>query len=244
MAWREMTPMTGFDASSSERYNGPVLLQATLERGPEGAVELVERRIRVFLDAIDAGFFFPGRRLPSVPVELRAAGTSVQARLQVEDLPVTALDVLGGMLADCQQHEVFFHAARAVLAQRELDLLRERGVRPAAPEELPFEVEFPEDMGGNEALLVEIEFAQPVPPELRQGLLETLALWDALTLAYPNDPDEAVDVSGAQAMFNDPRTIHYQEWIWDKADAEAWDLIVNLCCAWHEKLPIVRLHFE
>jgi hypothetical protein len=244
MAWREMTPMTGFDASSSERYNGPVLLQATLERGPEGAVELVERRIRVFLDAIDAGFFFPGRRLPSVPVELRAAGTSVQARLQVEDLPLTALDVLGGMLADCQQHEVFFHAARAVLAQRELDLLRERGVRPAAPEEPPFEVEFPEDMGGNEALLVEIEFAQPVPPELRQGLLETLALWDALTLAYPNDPDEAVDVSGAQAMFNDPRTIHYQEWIWDKADAEAWDLIVNLCCAWHEKLPIVRLHFE
>jgi hypothetical protein len=244
MAWREMTPMTGFDASSSERYNGPVLLQATLERGPEGAVELVERRIRVFLDAIDAGFFFPGRRLPSVPVELRAAGTSVQARLQVEDLPLTALDVLGGMLADCQQHEVFFHAARAVLAQRELDLLRERGVRPAAPEEPPFEVEFPEDMGGNEALLVEIEFAQPVPPELRQGLLETLALWDALTLAYPNDPDEAVDVSGAQAMFNDPRTIHYQEWIWDKADAEAWDLIVNLCCAWHAKLPIVRLHFE
>lgn len=244
MAWREMTPMTGFDASSSERYNGPVLLQATLERGPEGAVELVERRIRVFLDAIDAGFFFPGRRLPSVPVELRAAGTSVQARLQVEDLPVTALDVLGGMLADCQQHEVFFHAARAVLGRRELDLLRERGVRPAAPEEPPFEVEFPEDMGGNEALLVEIEFAQPVPPELRQGLLETLALWDALTLAYPNDPDEAVDVSGAQAMFNDPRTIHYQEWIWDKADAEAWDLIVNLCCAWHAKLPIVRLHFE
>ena len=244
MAWREMTPMTGFDASSSERYNGPVLLQATLERGPEGAVELVERRIRVFLDAIDAGFFFPGRRLLLVPVELRAAGTSVQARLQVEDLPVTALDVLGGMLADCLQHEVFFHAARAVLAQRELDLLRERGVRPAAPEEPPFEVEFPEDMGGNEALLVEIEFAQPVPPELRQGLLETLALWDALTLAYPNDPDEAVDVSGAQAMFNDPRTIHYQEWIWDKADAEAWDLIVNLCCAWHAKLPIVRLHFE
>jgi len=244
MAWREMTPMTGFDASSSERYSGPVLLQATLERGPEGAVELVERRIRVFLDAIDAGFFFPGRRLPLVPVELRAAGTSVQARLQVEDLPVTALDVLGGMLADCQQHEVFFHAARAVLAQRELDLLRERGVRPAAPEEPPFEVEFPEDMGGNEALLVEIEFAQPVPPELQQGLLETLALWDALTLAYPNGPDEAVEVSGAQAMFNDPRTIHYHEWIWDKADADAWDLIVNLCCAWHEKLPIVRLHFE
>ncbi|WP_426391311.1 hypothetical protein [Variovorax sp. R-27] len=236
--------MTGFDVSSSERYSGPVLLRATLERGPEGSVELVERRIRVFLDAVDAGFFFPGRRLPSAPVELRAAGASVQAWLQVEELPVTALDVLGGMLADCRQHEVHFHAARAVLGQRELDLLSERGVRPAAPEEPPFEVEFPDDMGGNYALLVEIEFAQPVQPEVGQGLLETLALWDALTLAYPNDPDEAVEVSGAQAMFNDPRTIHYHEWIWDNADAEAWDLIINLCCAWHETLPIVRLHFE
>jgi hypothetical protein len=236
--------MTGFDVSSSERYSGRVLLQAALEHGPEGSIGLLERRIRVFLDAVDAGFFFPGRRLSSAPVELRAVGMSVQAQLQVEDLPVTALDVLGGMLADCRQHEVLFHAARAVLGQRELDLLRETGVRPAAPEEPPFEVEFPEDMGGNEALLVEIEFAQPVPPELQQGLLETLALWDALTLAYPNGPDEAVEVSGAQAMFNDPRTIHYHEWIWDKADADAWDLIVNLCCAWHEKLPIVRLHFE
>jgi hypothetical protein len=236
--------MTGFDVSSSERYSGAVLLQATLEHGPEGALELVERRIRVFLAAVDAGYFFPGRRLPSVPAELRAAGMPVQARLHVEDFPVTALDVLGGMLADCLQHEVFLGAARALLGERELDLLRERGVRPAAPEEPPFEVEFPEEMGGNYALLVEIEFAQPVPPELRQGLLETLALWDALTLAYPNEPDEAVEVSGAQAMFNDPRTIHYHEWIWDKADAEAWDLIVNLCCAWHEKLPIVRVHFE
>lgn len=236
--------MTGFDVSSSERYSGRVLLQAALEHGPEGSIGLLERRIRVFLDAVDAGFFFPGRRLSSAPVELRAVGMSVQAQLQVEDLPVTALDVLGGMLADCRQHEVLFHAARAVLGQRELDLLRETGVRPAAPEEPPFEVEFPQDMGGNYALLVEIEFAQPVPPEARQGLLETLALWDALTLAYPNGPDEAVEVSGAQAMFNDPRTIHYHEWVWDKADADAWDLIVNLCCAWHEKLPIVRLHFE
>jgi hypothetical protein len=236
--------MTGFDASSSERYSGPVLIQAMLERGPEGSIGLVERRIRVFLDAVDAGFFFPGRRLPSVPPELRVVGMTLQARLQVEDLPVAALDVLGGMLADCRQHEVFFHAAHAVLGQRELDLLSERGVRPAAPENPPFEVEFPANMGGNYALLVEIEFAQPVQPEVGQGLLETLALWDALTLAYPNDPDEAVEVSGAQAMFNDPRTIHYHEWIWDGADAKAWDLIINLCCAWHETLPIVRLHFE
>ena len=240
--------MTGFDVSSTERYSGPVLFQATLEHVPEGKGEgegeIVERRIRVFLDAVDAGFFFPGRRLPSMPVELHVAGTSVAARLQVEDLPVTALDVLGGMLADCRQHDVLVHSAYAMLGQRKFDLLSESGVRPAAPEEPPFEVEFPEDMGGNYALLVEIEFAQPVPPELQQRLLDTLALWDVLTLAYPNDPDEPVEVSGAQAMFNDPRTIHYHEWIWEGADAEAWDLIVNLCCAWHETLPIVRLHFE
>jgi hypothetical protein len=236
--------MTGFDVSSSERHSGPVLLRVTLEPGPEGSAELVQRRMQIFLDALEAGFFFPARRPSSAPVQLRAVGTSVQAQLQVYDLPVAALSVLGGMLADCRHQDVQFHEARAVLGSRELDLLRESGVRPEAPESPPFEVEFPEDMAGNYALLVEIEFAQPVPPDVGQRLLATLALWDVLTLAYPFDPDDPVEVSGAQAMFNDPRTIHYQEWIWDNANAGAWDLIVNLCCAWHETLPIVRLHFE
>lgn len=236
--------MTGFTDSSSERYSGPVLLQVMLEHSPEGSVGLVERRMRVFLDAIDAGFFFPGRRLPSMPAGLHAAGTSVQAQLHVEDFPVTALNVLGGMLADCRHHEVAFHSAYAMLDGREHDLMSERGLRPTAMPQPPFAVEFPEDMSGNYALLVEIEFAQPVQTEVRQGLLETLALWDTLTLAYPNDTDEPVEVSGAQAMFNDPRTIHYQEWVWDNANAGAWNLIINLCCAWHETLPILRLHFE
>jgi len=215
-----------------------------LERGPEGSVELVERRMRVFLDAVDAGFFFPGRRVSPVPAELRVVGTSVEARLQVEGLPVAALHVLGGMLSDCRQHEVVFRTARAVLDLREQDLLDDSGLRPTAAQAPPFEVEFPRDMAGNYALLVEIEFAQPVAPEVGQGLLGTLSLWDALTLAYRIDEDEPVEVSGAQAMFNDPRTIHYHEWVWDNADVEAWDLIVNLCCAWHQTLPIVRLHFE
>lgn len=236
--------MSGFDVSSSERHSGPVLLQVTLKRGPEGAAEFVQRRVQIFLDALEAGFFFPGRRSSSAPVELRAVGASVQAQVQVYDLPVAALTVLGGMLVDCRHHDVQIDDARAVLGSRELDLLHESGVRPEALESPPFEVEFPDDMGGNYALLVEIEFARPVQPDVGQRLLATLALWDTLTLAYPLDPDDSVEVSGAQAMFNDPRTIHYQEWIWDNADAEAWDLIVNLCCAWHETLPIVRLHFE
>jgi hypothetical protein len=180
----------------------------------------------------------------SVPVELRVVGASVQGLLVVDDLPVTALAVLGGMLADGRHHDVPIQVARAVLAQREFDLMAERGVRPEAPNEPPFEVEFPEDMGGNAALLVEIEFAQSVPPEVRPQLLATLALWDELTRAYPVDADLPVEAGGAQAMFNDPRTIHYYEWVWDNADAEAWDLIVNLCCVWHKRWPILRLHFE
>ncbi|MGJ3703001.1 hypothetical protein [Variovorax sp. AFSI2.2] len=236
--------MTGFDVSSSERYSGPIAIDVAVAEGPEGAIELVERRIRVFLKAVGAGYFFPGRLRHPVRVEVRTSTASVHARLEVDDIAIAAFAVLGGMLADCHHHEIFFRSAHAVLGRDGLDLMTESGLRPAAVPQLPFVVEFPEDMGGNYALLVEIEFAQPVPPEARQGLLETLALWDALTLAYPSDPDEAVEVSGAQAMFNDPRTIHYHEWIWDNADAEAWDLIVNLCCAWHETLPIVRLHFE
>ena len=236
--------MTGFDVSSSERHSGPLLLRVTLERGPEGSTELVQRCMHVFLDALEAGFFFPGRRPFSAPLALQAVGTSVNVQLEVFDLPLAALFVLGGMLVDCRHHDVRFHDAHVVVGSRKIDLLHASGVRPKAQEFLPFAVEFPKDLAGNDALLVEIEFAQPVPVDVRQRLLDTLALWDVLTLAYPSDPDDPVEVSGAQAMFNDPRTIHYQEWIWANADAGAWDLIVNLCCAWHERWPIVRLHFE
>lgn len=236
--------MTGFAVSSSERYAGAVVVEVAVAAGPEGAIELVQRRIGAFLDAVGAGFFFPCRRREASRVEVRADTASVHARLDVEDLPVTALAVLGGMLADCRHHEVSFRSAHALLGRREHDLLAEGGVRPAAVAQPPFAVELPPDLAGNSALLVEIEFAQPVPPDVGAGLLETLALWDALTLAYPSDPDEPVEVSGAQALFNDPRTIHYQEWIWDNAELEAWDLVVNLCCAWHATLPIARLHFE
>ncbi|WP_345540848.1 hypothetical protein [Variovorax defluvii] len=209
---------------------------------PAGGVELVERRIRVFLEAFDAGFFFPGRLRDRA--EIRCEAASVHARLQVEDLAVAALGVLGGVLTDCRHHDVSFRSAHALLGRREHDLSVDSGARPAAVAVPPFKVELPPDLGGNSALLIEIEFAQPVEPRAGQRLLDTLALWDTLTLAYPDDPDEAVEVSGAQAMFNDPRTIHYHEWIWDNADADAWNLIVNLCCAWHVVLPVVRLHFE
>ena len=236
--------MSGFDVSSSERYSGLILLEVTPSHGAEGAVERVERQLRRFVAAIGAGFFFPASLRALAPLELHAASASVQGQLEVDELPVTALDVLAGMLADARHHAAFFRSARAVLGTREIDLLTDSGMRPAAPESPPFEVEFPEDMGGNYALLVEIEFAQPVPPERRQRLLDTLALWDALSLAYPTDPDEPVEISGAQAVFNDPRTIHYHEWVWDNAEPDAWDLIVNLCCVWHETLPIVRVQFE
>jgi hypothetical protein len=234
--------MTGSDASSSERYSGAVAIDVAVVAAPAGAVELVKRRIGAFLEAIDAGFFFPGRLRDRM--EVRSGAASVHARLQVDDLAVTALGVLGGMLADCRHHDVSFRSAQAMLGRREHDLLIDSGSRPAAVSQPPFDVELPRDLGGNYALLVEIEFAQPVLPEAGQRLLDELALWDALTLAYPSDPEEAVEVSGAQAMFNDPRTIHYHEWIWDNADAGAWNLIVNLCCAWHETLPVVRLHIE
>ena len=236
--------MTGFDVSSPERHAGPIALDIVVAGGPEGAIEMAERRVRAFVAALGSGFFFPGRLRRAGRAEVRSSAASVQAVLDVDDVTLADLAVLGGMLADCGHHGVLFRSMTALLGRREHDLAGMAGMRPAGVARPPFAVEFPPDLSGNYALLVEIEFAQPVRPELQQGLLDTLALWDALTLAYPSDPGEAVEVSGAQAMFNDPHTIHYHEWIWDHADAQAWDLIVNLCCAWHETLPIVRLHFE
>lgn len=92
-------------------------------------------------------------------------------------------------------------------------------------------------------MLVEIEFARDVPAEVGAPLLEELGLWETLALAYPSDPEEEMEVGGAQRHFNDPRTIHHYEWICE-AQPEAWNLLVNLCCTWTRRERVVRLHIE
>ena len=120
--------------------------------------------------------------------------------------------------------------------------------RPAAPARPPFQIELPNDVEfGNNTLLIEIEFANVVPEEIRDRLLDGLALMEGLWLAYPvEDEDEgfeAVESLGAQRHFNDPRTIHHYEFAWD-ADPVSWNLLVNLCCAWRRTIPVRRLHIE
>lgn len=237
--------MTGFDASSSERYSGPVEIEVDLGEGLDSAaVALVESRILVFLKAIKAGFFFPGVFNGPATDTVSVSGTSLYCRLEVVDLAMTAFAVIGGVLTDCRHHEVSLRSAYAILRNDRKDLLVETGLRPDAAHRPPFMVEFPTDLGGNYSLLVEIKFANPVEHDIKQGLLDELALWSVLSFAYPEDPDEQAQVSGAQIHFNDPRTIHHHEWIWDNADPTAWNLLVNLCCAWNRKWPIVRLHVE
>ena len=238
--------MTGSGASSHERHSGRLGIDVALAPDAGAAIELAENRVQVFARAIRAGYFFPASlREPSserLPVNVRAG--RVHAELEVSDLPLGALGVLGGMLLDARHHEVVLVEARAVLGPVEVDLLERWEQRPWPVADPPFRVVRPGDLGGNYALLVEIEFAEVVPPEAGRAMLETLRLWDALSLAFPVDAQEPVEVSGAQAMFNDPRTIHYHEWDWDNADPLAWGLLVNLCCAWHRTWPIVRVQFE
>lgn len=236
--------MTGYDASSSERYSGPVDLQVNLTDGSDvTAVALVENRIQAFLKAIKAGFFFPGNFRGPATETVRVSGMSFYCQLEVEDLATTAFDVLGGVLADCRYHEISFRSAHAILRNDRKDLLVETALRPDAVHNPPFTVDFPTDLGENSSLLVEIEFANPVAPELQPRLLDELAMWDVLSFAYPEDPDEQAPVSGGQGHFNDPHTIHHYEWVWE-AEPIAWNLLVNLCCAWNRTLPIVRLHIE
>jgi hypothetical protein len=237
--------MTGFDASSSDRYSGPVELQLYLTDGTDAeAVALVESRVNAFFNAIEAGFFFPGTLRNTAPKVLRCNTASVRGKVEVSDLAITAVAVLGGMLADCRHSGVSFRSAQAIFGSDRCDLLVEVGLRPAAVDDPPFSVELPDDLGGNYALLVEIEFAKPVSSETKEKLLDELALWETLSLAYPIDPDEPAEVGGAQRLFNDARTIHHHEWVWDNADPSAWNLLINLCCAWSRYLPVIRLHVE
>ena len=169
--------------------------------------------------------------------------------LDVNDLPRTAFDVLAGLLLDVVYTQTLaIRSARAILEKEMRDLLVETRRRPAAAAQAPFEIDIPDDVEfGNNTLLIEIEFANVVPEDVRDRLLDELALMEGLWLAYPvEDEDEGfepVESLGAQRHFNDPRTIHHYEFAWD-ADPVSWNLLVNLCCAWSLTIPVMRLHVE
>jgi hypothetical protein len=237
--------MIGFDASSTELYSGIVELRVNLAVGSNAdAVTLAQSRLEDFLKAVKVGYFFPGNLSNPSLIDVHPNGTLIYSVFEVIDLATTAFAVFGGMLTDCRHHEVSFQTAHAILGSDILNLLIETGIRPASADNPPFLVELPTDQSGNYALLVEIEFANLVPVDIGQELLDELALWEILSLAYPIDPDEPAEVGGAQRLFNDQRTIHHHEWVWDNADYSAWNLLVNLCCSWSLRLPIVRLHVE
>lgn len=239
-------PMTGYDASSAERYTGMLDLQVKLSPAcAAGECLQVAQHLETFSRAIGAGLFLPGSmsdtsRTASVETGL----ASVRMRLEVVELPTTALAVLGGMLRHAAREGVVVESACAVLTSGSRDLLADTGVRPSAVSHAPFAVEFPADLSGNYTLLVEVVFADPIEAQSRDRLLQDLALWDWLTLAYPIDASEGVRIVEAQSHFHDPRTIHHHEWIWENVDPLAWNLLVNLCCVWGQERPVVRLHVE
>jgi hypothetical protein len=235
--------LTGYVVSSSERYSGPVDVEVLLNTIEPEAFAVVENRLRVFVQALDAGYFFPGARRGS-NAEVGAAGPDLRRlRFEVDNLPKTALDVLGALLRDCDYNEACsFRSARAILLDGSMDLLRETFRRPAAFAKPPFEVDFTHEVQGD-TLLVEIEFGVAVPEDQGERLLEEL--WPAYPLLDADNPEdiEPVEVFPAQRHFNDPRTIHHYESIWN-ADPESWNLLVNLCCSWSRTIPVIRLHIE
>jgi hypothetical protein len=240
--------MTGFVASSSERYSGPLDVEVQLDAAAE-ATDLAAARLRLFVQALDAGYFFPGSRRGADAEVTTVAPGVLAMRLDVDDLPKTACDVLGGLLLDFGYSQTLaMRSARAILGKEIKDLLVETRRRPAAASQPPFEIDVPDDAEfGNNTLLIEVEFANDVPEGVRDRLVDELALMEGLWLAYPvEDEDEGfepVESLGAQRHFNDPRTIHHYEFAWD-ADPISWNLLVNLCCAWSRTILVARLHVE
>lgn len=236
--------MSGFDASSTERCSGLVDVRVDVDgSGNADAVAIVVACVGAFLESIHAGYFFPGaaHAVPSVRVETGA----VEGRIDVSGLPLAAFAVLAGMLDDARRHrDVALTSALAIAQGASIDLLVETGVRPAAPPRPPFAVDLPESLDGNDTLLVELRFAEPVDPVIGERLLDVLGLWEMLSIAYPLDAEDPTEFGGAQRHFNDPSTIHHHEWVWVNVDPLAWNLLINLACAWHRTLPVERLHIE
>lgn len=236
--------MTGLDASSFDRCDGTVDLRIELADAADAeATGFVSACVGAFLASICAGYFFPGSASSALPVRVGAG--LVEGRIEVARLAVSAFAVLGGMLADARRHhDVGLRSAEAIVGYTTIDLLAETGLRPAAAPHPPFHVELPDTLDGNDTLLVEIRFAEPVEPATGQRLTDALALWERLSPAYPLDPEDPTELGGAQRHFNDPRTLHHHEWVWVNADPLAWNLLINLACAWHLSLPVERFHIE
>src|SRR5688500_18013370 len=138
--------MTGFVASSSERYSGALDVEVQVDGAAE-AVDLVAARLRLFVRALDAGYFFPGSRR-GADVEVTTVAPGVLAmRLEVDNLPKTACDVFGGLLLDFVYTKTLaIRSARAILGKEIKDLLAETRRRPVPSARPPFEIEMPDDV--------------------------------------------------------------------------------------------------
>ncbi len=91
--------MPGSSASSSNRCSGRVSVRVALEDAPTPeAIELVEGSLTAFVESIAAGYFFPAALRSPQQVPGRPTPTTFELAFDVQELPLTAMDVLGGVL--------------------------------------------------------------------------------------------------------------------------------------------------
>ena len=102
--------------------------------------------------------------------------------------------MLSGLLLDCIYPWKFtsIRAARATLRAEKRYILAKKPPCAPPPRARPFEVELPDGMDtGSNTLLIGIEFADVVPADVGERLLDELALIEDLWLAFPvEDEDE------------------------------------------------------
>lgn len=191
---------------------GTLELHVTPEASlPDASATALRTAIEAFLRAVEIGLFGP--------VELGtrsglASGTdgSLTLRVEVQDLPVGALRVLGGMLA-CVTTKVSapMRAAARVLADpRADDLLGVTATWPAGPAALPFSfgVHVPATVAP--PLAVSIDFAAPLDAAFVDRLESDLRVWEALVCGgYPpaDGPPGASFIAPLQVRLDSPSTL-------------------------------------
>ena len=239
---------------SHDSFDRPLsgTLQVIARRLTGGFVARTDETLRLLLQhfgrAIEVGYFFPGTVTMSLVERATVDPALLTWEIEVNDLPSSCLRVLAGLfeansadLADSYEILLSWEQGRASLAAAS------RLPYPA-PYPLPaFEVDLAESIAAYPALLIAVEFRQPMETDMYSGLFDEISLWDVLCSAYPVTGEgrglyRAV-AEEPHTRFNDPWTLFHALDTWE-AKRESFSLLVNLCCSWSQRYSVTRLTVE
>jgi hypothetical protein len=193
--------------------------------------------LSTWLRGLEMGLFGPARIRRHGDIEIH--GRTVSARVECEDVPLSAVHVLTLMIQHCFRGQNWVEGV-SVVCDGQPVTASGRMIIPPLPKSLPFTVEYPDDL--KHYLRVEIEFRSALTPNQRDAVFDGFSAWDTV-----------IDVVGEKRR--EGRWVEYKSRLLSPAivehnvhgyygGLECLDLVVWLVLRIHRRLTVDRLTME